>query len=98
MGLLSSYEKVLPLEDDDEDGTFGVENAENTEPETEHRMADIEVRGMSKVWESTGQMAVNTLSFRAYRGKVNEKIEDTKCDFWNGFSQDILQMPNGMIA
>jgi hypothetical protein len=32
--------------------------------------ADIDVRKMSKIWESTGQMAVDDLSFRAYRGQV----------------------------
>lgn len=32
--------------------------------------ADIDVRKMSKIWESTGQMAVDNLSFRAYRGQV----------------------------
>uniref|UniRef100_A0A183BIK8 ABC transporter domain-containing protein n=1 Tax=Globodera pallida TaxID=36090 RepID=A0A183BIK8_GLOPA len=66
---LSNYEKVAPLEDDEEDAVT-MALADNTEPESERRMADIEVRGMSKVWESTGLMAVKSLSFRAYRGKV----------------------------
>ncbi|KAI1729462.1 ABC transporter domain-containing protein [Ditylenchus destructor] len=32
--------------------------------------ADIDIQRMSKVWESTGVMAVDNLSFRAYRGQV----------------------------
>jgi ABC-type lipoprotein export system ATPase subunit len=37
---------------------------------TSYDEADIDVRRMSKVWEGTGQMAVDNLSFRAYRGQV----------------------------
>ncbi|KAI6235602.1 ABC transporter ced-7 [Aphelenchoides besseyi] len=45
---------------------------ENMEPDGGANVdeADIDVRHMSKVWEGTGQMAVDNLSFRAYRGQV----------------------------
>uniref|UniRef100_A0A1I7SQX2 ABC transporter domain-containing protein n=1 Tax=Bursaphelenchus xylophilus TaxID=6326 RepID=A0A1I7SQX2_BURXY len=33
-------------------------------------LADIDVRHMSKIWEGTGQRAVDDLSFRAYRGQI----------------------------
>jgi ABC-type multidrug transport system fused ATPase/permease subunit len=45
---------------------------ENVEPDSviNRDEADIDVRRMSKIWETTGQMAVDNVSFRAYRGQV----------------------------
>lgn len=45
---------------------------ENMEPDSamNRDQADIDVRKMSKIWETTGQMAVDSVSFRAYRGQV----------------------------
>jgi hypothetical protein len=49
-------------------------DAPNENVETDAGMsrdqADIDVRKMSKIWETTGQMAVDNVSFRAYRGQV----------------------------
>jgi hypothetical protein len=50
-----------PDQKDDNVETDGLANLDE---------ADIDVQRLTKVWESTGQVAVDNMSFRAFRGQV----------------------------
>lgn len=55
----------------DDDETDGVVD-ENTETDSgmNRDEADIDIRKLVKIWDTTGQVAVDSLSLRAYRGQV----------------------------
>lgn len=68
----SKSKKNRPRFEDDTDCTQSSSTNENVQPEAGfgHDEADIDVRRISKVWETNGQVAVDSLSFRAFRGQV----------------------------
>ncbi|CAD5216495.1 unnamed protein product [Bursaphelenchus okinawaensis] len=70
--FILGYQYHNELLSDGHDQVDSEEYNENVEPDSAmgKDMADIDIRHMSKIWEGTGQRAVDDLSFRAYRGQI----------------------------
>lgn len=62
--------RATTLFESDQDEVDAIDENVETDSASNRDDADIDVRKMSKIWETTGQMAVDNLSFRAYRGQV----------------------------
>lgn len=70
---ITYFDKGPTILDSNEDQTDSTLINENMEPENVGLdQADIVLQHMSKKWDRGGDLAVDNLNFRAYRGKVDD--------------------------